>query len=77
MFALIVCTNFIRLIFIAAIDYKNIFTMKISRSTVYMHEHIMIAQEEVDKSHINLKVIYQPTSYISTSKWGTRACKEI
>ena len=32
--ALIVCTNFVRLIFVAAIDYENIFTTKISRFTV-------------------------------------------
>ena len=32
--ALIVRANFLRLIFVTAIDYENIFTMKISRFTV-------------------------------------------
>ena len=32
-----------------------------------------IAQKEVDKSHINLNIIYQPTRYLLTSKWGVRA----
>ena len=34
MLALVVCTNFIRFIFVAAIDYENIFTTKISRFMV-------------------------------------------
>ena len=34
--ALIVHANFVRLIFIAAVDYENIFTMKISRFTVHV-----------------------------------------
>ena len=37
--------NFVRLIFVAAIEYKNIFTTKISRFTIYC---ILCVGEEVE-----------------------------
>ena len=54
--------NFVRLIFVAAIDYENIFTMKISRSTLFLFSSSL---------HVNTLLVLQDNvfeegQYIST-----------